>query len=97
LALVGKVHDQGKRHPQGHPHPGPGDRLLDVYDMGLAMKNAQVQRQHEQDKGDKSDPHPDHGSVCSKVEVGCLTLQISRATFCVGWICLVRSLLSHKK
>lgn len=38
----------------GEPHPGLGDGLLDCDDMGLAMKDAEVQCQHKQNERDES-------------------------------------------
>ena len=43
----GEVHEHGERQPQGQPHGRPGEGLPDANDVGLAMKYAQVQRQHQ--------------------------------------------------
>ena len=43
---------------------GPADGLPDADHVGLAVKNAQVQCQHQQDKRDKCYPNPDHAKRC---------------------------------
>ena len=49
---------QGKEHRQGEPDRRPGERFLEVDDVGAAVEDAQVERQEDQHAGDETNPVP---------------------------------------
>ena len=55
---------------QRHPHDRPGDRLLEGDDVRLAVKDAEVQRQHRQHEHVETDPEPNlinHNLVTAEI------------------------------
>ena len=83
LAVVGEVHEYGKRQPHGQPHGRPGEGLLDADDMSIAVKDAQVQCQHQQDKRYECYPDPHHSARASVVELSRLNLSFTcTASYC---------------
>ncbi|HEX2972632.1 MAG TPA: hypothetical protein VHP11_09885 [Tepidisphaeraceae bacterium] len=65
VVFIAEVDEDGERQSQGDPRRRPPQGFLYADDMGLAMKDAQVQRQHSQHKQDKPQPDPDHD--CSRL------------------------------
>src|SRR5664279_2403229 len=50
--------DESEQHGQGEPHARPRQRLAEFYDMRLAMKHSQVEREENEHAEQKSRPVP---------------------------------------
>jgi len=61
LLLVPHIDNAGEGQSEGDPDGGPGQGFAHADDMGPAMKDAQVQGQHQQDEQDKAAPQGQHG------------------------------------
>ncbi len=67
LARIREVHENRKRQSHGNPHGRPAQCLPDTDDVGLAVKDTQVQCQHEQHKRNKSYPDRNHSLFASVI------------------------------
>src|ERR1017187_3612703 len=50
--------DQGEEHREGKPDEAPNERFLELDGVGVAMENAQIERQEDQDAGNETNPVP---------------------------------------
>ena len=73
LAFIAVVDEQGKGQPQGDPHSGPDESLLHPDHMGLAVKDPEVQRKHQEHKADESGPQQYHWAPSGVMESRFLT------------------------
>jgi len=60
VTVVGMIDEKRKGQAEGNPDRRPAESLLHLYDMGLAVKNAQVESEHGQNEHNKSGPEQEH-------------------------------------
>ena len=47
---------EAQEEREAHPHAGPDQRLAQLHLVRLAVKEAEIQREHREDEADKSSP-----------------------------------------
>ena len=69
------IEDEGvEKRRRDHHHHGPTRGFLERYDVGRAIEDAQVDREHHRDEDAEADPEPDLSHLASLVQPrGCAT------------------------
>jgi len=62
VGIVGEPDEDPERKPQGDPERRPAEGFLHPDHVRFAVKDAQVQGQHQEHEGDETCPHPDHAA-----------------------------------
>ena len=63
MVLVTRVDETGEAEAQADPESGPSEGLLHGDDMGLAVEDPQVEGQENENEGDETGVHPNHGGA----------------------------------